>query len=215
MTWKKAHYIFKNRRFSNHAIPLAVAVLQFLRCLHPCTINKPKQMMTPGWPQMTLEVLIKNLLWMVTTPTKFQVHMTLYTNMTSDDPRMTSNDPRSISKIIPSEWWVHPQSFKSIWPFILIWPLMTPGWPKMTQKYPDKTLLWIVTTLTKFQVHTTLNTNMTSDDTKMTSDDPRGTSKKILSEWWIHPPSFKSTQPFILIWPQMTPGWPQMTWKYQ
>ncbi len=89
--------MYKNRRFSNHAIPLAVAVLQFLRCSHLCTINNPKQMMTPGWPQMTLEVPIKKPLWMVTTRTKFQFHMTLYTNMNSDDPRMTSNDPRSIS----------------------------------------------------------------------------------------------------------------------
>ena len=26
------------------------------------------------------------------TPTKFQVHTTIYTNMTPDDPRMTSDD---------------------------------------------------------------------------------------------------------------------------
>ena len=38
-----------------------------------------------------------------TVPTKFQVHITLYTNMTSDDPRMTSDDPGSNSKKILSE----------------------------------------------------------------------------------------------------------------
>ena len=32
------------------------------------------------------------------TPTKFQVHTTLYTNMTSDDPWMTSDDPGTTFK---------------------------------------------------------------------------------------------------------------------
>ena len=121
-------------------------------------------------PQMTPEVPVKNPIWMITTLTKFQVHTTIYTNMTPGRLQMTPEIP--VKKSSLNDDYTH-QVWSPLWPFII---------------------------------------NMTPDDPRVTSDDPGSTSnKEILSAWWLHPPSFKSIQPFILIWPQMTPGWPQMT----
>ncbi len=123
------------------------------------------------------------------TPTKFPVHMTLNTNMTSDDPKMTSNDhvsclcpynplcyyapddprmtsddPGSTSKTNLSEWWLHLPSFKFIRSFILIWPQMTRDDLKRPRKYQLKNPLWMINTPPKFQVNVTPTTNMISDD---------------------------------------------------
>ena len=111
----------------------------------------------------------------MTTPTKFEVHPAIHTNMTSDYPRMTSDDPWCTSKEIFSEW-LHPPSFKSIRSFDPRGPQAS-GCPQMTRKYQLRNLLWMKTTSSKFQVHTTLYTNM-----QMTPDDLRW-PQNLINSW--------------------------------
>ncbi len=57
-------------------------------------ITNMRPQVTFGGPQLTRQYLEKNPIWMVTTQTKFQVHTTLHTDMTSDNPMITSDDPK-------------------------------------------------------------------------------------------------------------------------
>ena len=119
------------------------------------------------WPLDDLRWLWKyhQKIWleMVIIPTKFQVHMKAYANMTSDDPWMTSDDLENIVRIFGLNWPLYPPSFKFIQKFILRWPLMTPEWP---WKYRQKIDLYLVIVPTKFHDHRTLNTNRTPKSVK-------------------------------------------------
>ena len=103
---------------------------------------------------------------MVIIPTKFQVHMKIYTSMTSDDPWMTSDDLENTVRKFGLKWSLYPPSFKFIRKFILIRPQMTPEWPQMTLKTSWKIGLYLVIVYTKFHVHTTLNVIRTPKSAK-------------------------------------------------
>ena len=69
----------------------------------------------------------------------------------------------------------------------------------------------MLTVPTKFHAHTTVFSNLTSGDPWMTSDDPEMTFQKFGAKCWLYPPSFMPIRQFLVIWPQMTSGWPWMT----
>ncbi len=68
--------------------------------------------------------------WWQHPPSFNQFHKTLYTNISSDDPRMTLEVPVKIF----SQWWLHSLNVKSVRPFILIWPRMTSDGPGSTSQ---------------------------------------------------------------------------------
>ena len=102
----------------------------------PLIITWPQ--MTPRSPQLTAEVLYKILLWIVTTPTKFQVHiMTLYTNMTPGPrwPQMTLEVPVKNPlwmMTTPTKFHVH----------ITLYSTMTPDDLRMTAEFNQLFEMW-------------------------------------------------------------------------